>query len=678
MGWWRWDPETGAVWWSPELEELYGLEPGSFAGDFDAFTDGIHPDDRAAVAEVIERAVADRRDFTIEHRRIRPDGDVGWIEGRGAPVLGEDGRVREWVGIAIDVTTRVTRDRELRDREIETSIAFAAGRMGSWRWNTETGRGVWSSELEALVGVEPGAYDGTWESFVAPIVPEDHDLLRNEVLAAVEQDRDFSVRYRVRHAGGTIRWVETRGRRLSGSDWVGVTIDVTDLTEIEVAMRSARDRLEETVARLDALLEHASFGFAFVDHEERFVRVNPVFGEVTGQTLAAHVGRPVAELVPALAELLRTTGPDGPGDGAELSGARAADGSDRHWLVARYPVRSVDGRALGSGLMAVDITERKRRERAIRLTAAASELLAETGRPDLLDRMAAIAIPEFADMCVLYVSPRAGLARRFAVAHVRPGIEADLRAVEARWPQDVDRMVRAIGPAPAHLVAEVTPGQRHAFTSGAPEEAAFAEQHGAESVILVPLRSATRDLGLLTCAYTEASGRRYRSDDVELAIALGRRFAELIENAYLGREAERAQSRLDLLADVSELLTVDLDTHARLEAIAHVFLPTFADDCAVYLAGDDGELRLAAYAAIDDTDRSALGTLDGAGTDGVDADAPPAVVMRTGRPLLIEHLPPEHLPPDPLDPLEPAIRAIRSAPWRTRATRVAGPRTAHS
>ena len=90
--------------------------------------------------------------------------------------------VREWVGIAIDVTARVERDRELRDREIESSIAFAAGRMGSWRWNTETGRGVWSPELEALVGLEPGEYDGTWESFVGPIVPEDHDLLRDEVV----------------------------------------------------------------------------------------------------------------------------------------------------------------------------------------------------------------------------------------------------------------------------------------------------------------------------------------------------------------------------------------------------------------------------------------------------------------------------------------------------------------
>src|SRR6478672_9874321 len=499
MGWWRWDPASGSVWWSPELEQLYGFEPGSFGGDFDAYTEGIHPDDREAVAEVIAAAVAEQRDFVMEHRRTRPDGSVRWIEGRGAPVFGEHGVIDEWVGIAIDVTARVERDRELRDREIESSMAFAAGRMGSWRWNSETAHGVWSPELEALVGLEPGEYDGTWESFVGPILPEDHDLLRRAVVDAVESDRDFSVRYRVRHADGMPRWVETRGRRVTRTDWVGVTIDVTDLTEVEVAMRSARDRLEETVARLDSLLEHASFGFAFVDLDEQFVRVNSVFAEVTGRPPAAHVGRAVGDIVPALTGVLRAPGPDPTGDGAEVLGARGADGSERHWLVGRYPVRSVDGRSLGAGLMAVDITERKRRERAVRLTAAASELLAETSRPDLLDHMARIAIPEFADMCVLYVAPRAGLPRRFAAAHAHAGIEADLRAVEERWPQDLDRMWTALGTAPALLVTDVTPEQRRAFTSGDPDEAKFAETYGAASAIIVPLRSGTRDLGVLTC-----------------------------------------------------------------------------------------------------------------------------------------------------------------------------------
>jgi PAS domain S-box-containing protein len=641
MGWWRWNPATGTVDWSPELEQLYGLPPGSFPGDFAAYSDGIHPDDRAAVLATIDAAVDRRTDFVVEHRVVRPDGEIRWIEGRGAPVVDEQGAIRDWVGIAIDVTVRVVRDRELRDREIETSIAFAAGRMGSWRWDTATARGVWSPELEALVGLPRGGFDGTWESFVGPILSDDHDVLRTAVVDAVAADRDFSVRYRVRRRDGDVRWVETRGRRLTETDWVGVTIDVTELTEVEVEMRSARDRLEETVARLDALLEHASFGFAFVDGDERFVRVNEVFAQVSGATPQDHVGVPVAALVPALADALRGSGPadDTAGAEREVRGAPAPDGSERHWLVAPYPVRSVDGRALGAGLMAVDITERKRRERIMRLTAAASDLLSESGRPDGLDRMAAIAVPEFADMCVLYVPPRAGMPRRFAVSHLSPGTQARLREIEARWPQDLERTRAAVGDTDALLVSEVTTAQRGAFTSGDPEEIAFAEEHGAASVIIVPLRSATRELGQLVLSYTDASGRRYRADDIELATAIGNRFAQLIENEYLAREAERAQSRLDLLAAVSELLTVELDTRARLEAIVEVVLPTFADDCAVYLPTDTGDLELAAYATTDGTAKAHVGGFDAA-RHGRDSDAPPAVVMRTGEALLIEEVTP--------------------------------------
>ena len=118
MGWWRWDPETGAVWWSPELEQLYGFEPGSFAGDFDAYTEGIHPDDRDHVAAVID---AGGRGTARLHDGAPPDpprrrGAMDRGPGRADPR--RRGDVREWVGIAIDVTARVrARPRAARSRD---------------------------------------------------------------------------------------------------------------------------------------------------------------------------------------------------------------------------------------------------------------------------------------------------------------------------------------------------------------------------------------------------------------------------------------------------------------------------------------------------------------------------------------------------------------------------------
>jgi hypothetical protein len=38
-----------------DLEAHYGLEPGTFAGTFEAFVERVHPDDRAASARNVGR-----------------------------------------------------------------------------------------------------------------------------------------------------------------------------------------------------------------------------------------------------------------------------------------------------------------------------------------------------------------------------------------------------------------------------------------------------------------------------------------------------------------------------------------------------------------------------------------------------------------------------------------------
>ncbi len=763
MGVWHWSPASGSVRWSPELETLFGFAPGTFDGTFDGFVAAIHPDDRDAARRTVERATATERDFSMEHRVVRPDGSVRWIEGRGSPVRDAAGAIVQWVGISIDITARVEAEARNQAREIESRLAFAAARMGSWRWNADRREGVWSPELETLVGLAPGSYDGTWEGFVAPILVEDHPLLIKAVVAADRGDGEFSVRYRIAHSDGSIRWVETRGRRLAPGDWIGVTLDVTELTMAEEAHRAseailratsdsapvglafvdpdlafvwvndqqaeidgiavaehggrkvaevlprlgdaiadnvrstlasgerilgvalegetpahpgvirsfehscypvhgesgavigvgmvvvettvrregerqladAHARLEETVGRLDTLLENGPFGFAFFDLDQAAVGLNERFAEMTGRPVDESLDRRLDELVPGLAVAA--------GDrSVEVGGVNSAvTGAERHWLVEQYPVRSAAGRPLGMGVVAVDITEQKRRERAALLIGVANAMLADSDPVQDWDRVTQVAVPEFADFCVLYISPRAGLPRRFAAAHVDPAKQALLIGAEQRWPTDVDRIRAAIpGPDPV-LVAEVDVPQRVAFVSSDDqEERAFAEAHGARSVILVPLQRAGRDLGVAVFACTEESGRRYHEGDLDLARQLGQRFEQLIENTYLAHDAERARARLSVLAGISDILAVDLDSQARLDAIVQVVLPSVADACAIYRPTDDGRsVRLAAFAstdaeAVDYYDLDERPTLHA-----IDSPAPPAVVMRTGEPLLFEHMP---------------------------------------
>ncbi len=81
--------------------------------------DSVHPDDRERVAARWETAVRDGGLYEIEYRVVGP-AEFRWFEVRGAPVVGEDGTVDEWIGVGTDVTAR--RESEHRQRRLQAAL----------------------------------------------------------------------------------------------------------------------------------------------------------------------------------------------------------------------------------------------------------------------------------------------------------------------------------------------------------------------------------------------------------------------------------------------------------------------------------------------------------------------------------------------------------------------------
>lgn len=168
--------------------------------------------------------------------------------------------------------TREARERRLaeRDHQLATSqlsadlgrrlrVALSSGRMGTWVWHAESGHVVWDTQLEALFGLGPGEYDGSFEAWVAMLHPDDRDSVVAEVDAAVTEGRDYTVEHRCIWPDGTVRWLEGRGEvfwdesgNVAGT--TGVTADVTarKLAEEETAEAY---RLTAEVLSLDALFD---------------------------------------------------------------------------------------------------------------------------------------------------------------------------------------------------------------------------------------------------------------------------------------------------------------------------------------------------------------------------------------------------------------------------------------
>jgi two-component sensor histidine kinase/CheY-like chemotaxis protein len=94
---------------SADWKEMRFLEGKEFIVDtFDTSENWIekylHPDDQPNVMKAISEAIANKTVFDLEHRVMRADGVLGWVQSRAVPMLGLNGEITEWFGAARDIT----------------------------------------------------------------------------------------------------------------------------------------------------------------------------------------------------------------------------------------------------------------------------------------------------------------------------------------------------------------------------------------------------------------------------------------------------------------------------------------------------------------------------------------------------------------------------------------------
>jgi PAS domain S-box-containing protein len=81
----------------------------------------LHPDDRERTAEIWHEALRTKNICATEYRIRKADGSYGHYTSRGVPVL-EDGSIREWVGICLDISERKLSEAALRKAHEELEL----------------------------------------------------------------------------------------------------------------------------------------------------------------------------------------------------------------------------------------------------------------------------------------------------------------------------------------------------------------------------------------------------------------------------------------------------------------------------------------------------------------------------------------------------------------------------
>jgi PAS domain S-box-containing protein len=333
--------------------------------------------------------------------------------------------------------------------------------------------------------------------------------------------------------------------------------------------RQHQQQLGEAVNRLDAETKRNRFFtlaldmLAIADLAGNFKQLNPSWERTLGFSHEELTARPLLELVHA---------DDREATAQQLEALRA--GAPITYFENRFASKSGGYRWLGwtaapfaeEGLVYIfarDLTERRRaeeervkltREQTARAAAEASErraaFLAEAGVAltssldygETLSKLVHLAVPVLADWCVIDVLDDNARPRRLAVAHARA---EDAEAAEE---------MKHFAPAPDGATPEaqaLKPGQVGALLADTRDrlgeiaadetQRAFLERLGLRSMIVVPIVSRERTLGVMSLLST-SSGRTFGRDDLDLAEELGRRAALAVDNARLYRASQEARS----------------------------------------------------------------------------------------------------------------------------------------
>ena len=305
---------------------------------------------------------------------------------------------------------------------------------------------------------------------------------------------------------------------------------------------------------LGRLVEAAPIGVLTLDPALVVAGYNRYAGEVLGVTSSEIVGRPVAELFAAedrgrLTSLLHAAGVD-EHTRPELLG-RLREGREQFLDVVAGPAVTAAGDR-GVLLVLSDVTERVFAERARQRAEDAQAFLAETGAlldasldPDeTLQRIASLAVPQRADVCVIDRLDEDGVIRGAAVAATDPEVARRVERIRRRRPVDPDgsHPVARVMRAGSGEILETLDENVHRDIAQSPEHFEVMRSVGYHSAVIAPLAARGRKFGAISLLSTDRS-RTYSAGDLVILEDVARRAALALDNARLyARERRIAET----------------------------------------------------------------------------------------------------------------------------------------
>jgi PAS domain S-box-containing protein len=383
-GIWTIDADANTTYVNPRMAEMLGYTSEEMIGrPIFSFTDERGKEIAQIGLDRQQQGTREQHDFEF----LRKDGQRLYASLQTTLLMDEAGNNAGALAVVADITERKRAEEALKKSEAKFAIAFNSSPEMMVIGSLKEGRLVdVNSAFLQLTGHTREAVLGRTVTEIGMIGEAERNRLRSLV---EEKGTVQGLEVHDRTKGGADRDTLVSAAAISVEDEPCMLVIISDVTD----RKRAEEALRASEARFQSFMSHIPAVAYMMDASDRYLYINKTYEDAFDLKGSDVVGKTVEEIWPAAtAAAFRKTDQQilASNEGIELIEVVPQKGGPREFLTFKFPVPDARGASNVLGGVSIDITERRRVEKALMQANKKLNLLGDVTRHDAINQLSVL------------------------------------------------------------------------------------------------------------------------------------------------------------------------------------------------------------------------------------------------------------------------------------------------